>query len=73
MAQNTMADLRNHLFATLEELMDKDVKDIDKDRIKQIVAVSNSIINSAKVEVEFHRMAGTTDPESRFFNQKQLS
>jgi hypothetical protein len=72
MAQNTMADLRNHLFATLEELRDADITEIDKDRVKQIVAVSNSIINSAKVEVDFHRVTGK-EPEGRFFNQKQLA
>jgi hypothetical protein len=55
--QNKIEDLRNHLFATLEELRDKD-KPMEIDRAKAISSVANSIIESAKVEVKFLELTG---------------
>lgn len=70
--KNTISDLRNHLFATLEELMDKDVP-VDKERTKLLCSVSQNIINSAKVEVDYMRMHHITDNNNKFFEQKQIS
>lgn len=50
--QNKIQDLRNHLFATLEGLMDDD-KPMDLGRAEAVAKVAQVIINSAKVEVDF--------------------
>lgn len=53
----TINDLREHLFATLEGLRD-DKNPLDIDRAKAVAEVAQTIINSAKVEVEHMRVAG---------------
>ena len=55
--KNKLEDLRNHLFATLEALQDEK-KPMELDRAKTIADVAQTIINSAKVEVEFIREVG---------------
>jgi hypothetical protein len=55
--KNRIEDLRNHLFATLESLQDEE-KPMDLDRAKTIADVAQTLINSAKVEVEFLRTTG---------------
>jgi hypothetical protein len=52
-----MTDLRNHLFATLEALQDEE-KPMDIQRAKAISDVAQTIINSAKVEVDFINATG---------------
>jgi len=61
--KNKIEDLRNHLFATLEDLRDKD-KPMDIPRAKAVVDVAQVIVDSARVECEFlkvmdGRVAGT--------------
>jgi len=51
--------LRDHLFATLEALRDED-DPMDLERAKTISEVSQTIINSAKVEVEAMKITGGT-------------
>ena len=58
--KNKMVDLRNHLFAALEGLADTD-KPMELDRAKAIADVAQTIINSAKVEVDAYRVAGRVD------------
>jgi len=55
--KNKIEDLRNHLFATLEALQDQD-NPMELDRAKVIADVSQTIINSAKVEVDFVKATG---------------
>jgi hypothetical protein len=55
--KNKIEDLRNHLFATIESLMDEE-NPMDLDRAKAISDVAQTIINSAKVEVEFINKVG---------------
>jgi hypothetical protein len=55
--KNKMEDLRNHLFATIEALSDED-KPMDIDRAKAISDVAQTIINTAKVEVDFLNKVG---------------
>ena len=55
--KNKIEDLRNHLFAALEGLSDQD-NPMEIDRAKAISDVAQTIINSAKVEVEYLRVAG---------------
>jgi hypothetical protein len=50
--KNTMTDLRNHLFEVMESLKDEE-RPMDLARAKAIVDVGQTIINSAKVEVDF--------------------
>jgi hypothetical protein len=55
--KNRMSDLRNHLFETLEALKDKD-QPMDIDRAKAISEVAQTLINAAKVEVQFLETVG---------------
>lgn len=56
--KNKLTDLRNHLFATLEALQDED-NPMDLARAKAIAEVAQTVINSAKVEVDFiHAIGG---------------
>lgn len=67
---NKIEDLRNHLFATLEALLDKD-NPMDIERAKAVSDVAQVIVNSAKVEVDFVRATdkvkgtGFIDPDAR--------
>jgi hypothetical protein len=54
---HNIEDLRNHLFATLEALRDKD-KPMELDRAKTIAEVGQVIVNSAKVEVAYIEATG---------------
>lgn len=55
--KNKVEDLRNHLFATLEALQDED-NPMDLERAKTIAGVAQTVINSAKVEVDYLRATG---------------
>jgi hypothetical protein len=50
--KNSMVDLRNHLFETLEELKDKE-NPMPVDRALAIAEVASQLIETAKVEVAF--------------------
>lgn len=66
--KNKLTDLRNHLFATLEALQD-DKKPMPLDRAKVIADVAQTVINSAKVEVEFiNAIGGGRALGSEFFD-----
>lgn len=56
---NTIADLREHLFATLRDLRRKD-DPMEIDRARAVSEVAQTIINTAKVEVDHMRVAGGT-------------
>lgn len=55
--KNKIEDLRNHLFATIESLQDKE-EPMEIDRAKAISDVAQTMINSAKVEVEYMKTTG---------------
>ena len=55
--KNKVEDLRNHLFATIEALRDKD-EPMEIERARAIADVAQTIINSAKVEVEMAKTLG---------------
>lgn len=55
--RNKIEDLRDHLFETLEALKDED-DPMDLDRATAISGVAQTLINSAKVEVEFLKAIG---------------
>lgn len=55
---NTIDTLRGHLFDTLAALRDPD-NPMELDRAKAVAEVAQTIINTAKVEVEYARVTGT--------------
>lgn len=55
--KNNIETLRMHLFETLAALKDKD-SPMDIERAKAISEVSQVIINTAKVEVQFAQATG---------------
>lgn len=73
MAKNTMSDLRDHLFETLEALKDED-KPMDIDRAKAICNVADKLIDSARVEVKYLEVTGRDSTSKQFFDkpEKQL-
>lgn len=54
---HTINDLRAHLFATLERLRDEE-NPMAIERAKAVSDVAQTIINSAKVEVDHQRITG---------------
>lgn len=58
--KNKIDDLRNHLFATIESLLDED-DPMELDRAKAVADVAQTIINSAKVEVDYLKATGRTE------------
>lgn len=67
--KNRIDDLRNHLFETLEALKDED-KPMDLERAKTVSEVAQTLINSAKVEVDYLRVTGDIDGTG-FIDNKQ--
>ena len=57
--KNKIEDLRNHLFATLEDLRDEE-KPLDIERAKAIVEVAQVIVDTAKAENTFLQITGNT-------------
>lgn len=55
--KNKMQDLRNHLFETLEALKDPD-QPMEVARGKAVADVAQTIINTAKVELDVFRETG---------------
>lgn len=72
MAKNKINDLRDHLFETLEALRDPD-KPMDLERARTISEVAQTIINSAKVEVDMVKAVNGCSPGSTFFNVQEES
>jgi len=63
MAKNKIQDLRNHLFETIEMLKDNDEEDTGMtiQKANAISKVAQTIINSAKLEIDFMKTCGTMD------------
>lgn len=53
-----MDDLRDHLDYLMKRLRDDSDKDLDLERAKLIIEAGQTVINSAKVEVDFMRVSG---------------
>ena len=56
-ASNDIKKLRNHLFQALDEISDPNAKP-DYDRLKALNELSQTIISSAKIEVDFLNAVG---------------
>jgi hypothetical protein len=75
MARNKINDLRNHLFEVIEMLKDEEQNSMTIEKAKAIVDVSQAIINTAKVEVDYIRATDgvrRTNYETEFLNSNLL-
>lgn len=72
MAKNKLTDLRDHLFETLEMLKDPD-KPLDIERARAISEVAQTIINTAKVEVDMVRAVDGSRLGTTFFTLEEES
>lgn len=63
--KNSMDDLRNHLFAALEGLADEE-KPMEIERARAVAEVAQTVINAAKVQVDYIKTTGKPGGE-RFF------
>lgn len=72
MPNNKLEDLRNHLFAQLERLDDENL-DLDQEikRANAVAAVASNIVNSARVEIQYLKLAGRG--ESEFMRAKNVT
>jgi hypothetical protein len=70
MPKNTMTDLRNHLFETLESLKDED-KPMDVERAKAVIGVAQVLVETAKVEVKFLEAIDSSDA-TEFFDMQRI-
>lgn len=66
----TLDDLRDHLFATLDAMRDTE-KPMDIDRAKAISEVAQTVINSARVEVDYVRALGRSDMQIPVFGAEK--
>lgn len=67
MPKNKIEDLRNHMFAAIEGLLDEE-KPMDINRAKAVAQVGQVIINSAMAEVKaLKAMGGKGSNGSGFF------
>lgn len=63
--KNKIEDLRNHLFETIELLKDGDNNGMTLEKAKMICQVSDKIIDTAKVEVDYLKTLSDMTPEVR--------
>lgn len=57
MSNETIADLRTSLFAAMRGLTDKE-NPIDIERARAVSDIAQTIVNTAKVEIDFLRVSG---------------
>jgi hypothetical protein len=60
--KNKIEDLRNHLFATLEALQDKD-NPMELERARAIAKVAQVVVDSARVECDAMKITGARDSQ----------
>jgi hypothetical protein len=66
--KNKLSDLRNHLFETLEALKDQD-NPMEVDRARAISEVGKTLIDSAKLELQFLELTGEAEGATKFFDE----
>lgn len=69
MAKNTLKDLRDHLFETIEALKDQD-EPMEIERAKAISGVAQALIASAKVELQLLDLTGQ-ESQSEFLGPRK--
>ncbi len=79
MAQNKIDNVRDHLFMQLERLNDDSLTDeqmqIEIEKAKAVSQVAATLIQTAKVEIDFINAMGVAESQSAFFSSiinKQL-
>lgn len=70
MANNTLEDLREHLFETLKALRDKE-SPMSIERARAISDVAQTVINSAKAEVDYLKASGEANATLPVFESKE--
>ena len=68
--KNTMTDLRNHLFELMEKLKDDDEK-VDLDRAKLVISAAQTLVDTAKVEVQFLEAIDSSEA-TEFFDMQRI-
>ena len=71
MPRNKIEDLRNHMFATIESLLDED-NPMDIDRARAVAEVGKVIVESAKAEVMYLKVTRSEDTSLFMQNVKQI-
>jgi hypothetical protein len=75
MPKNSLSDLRNHLFATLEALTEESPSSLDLplkiEKAKAVAEVAQTIINSAKLEVDYIKATGQEEAKSEFLEPER--
>ena len=69
--KNKIEDLRNHLFATIEGLLDEETP-MELDRAKAVADVAQVLVNSAKIEVDFIKATGRESSTGFIPDQKKI-
>ena len=71
MARNKLSDVRDHIFMALERLSDEtltnDHVNVEVDKAKAISQLASTIIQSAKVEIDFINATGILESQSDLF------
>lgn len=70
--KNKLDDLRNHLFATLEALQDDD-NPMDVSRAKAVSDVAQTLINTAKIEIQYLEATNQQSGSDFFEGNQRLS
>jgi hypothetical protein len=69
--KNKLTDLRNHLFETLEALKDKN-DPMELERARVIGEVARTVIDTARVEVQYRKWIDMETPQSDFFDTPKI-
>lgn len=79
MAQNKIDNVRDHLFMQLERLNDdsltREQMEMEIEKAKAVSQVAATLIQTAKVEIDFINAMGVAESQSAFFSSiinKQL-
>jgi hypothetical protein len=71
MARNKLSDVRDHIFMALERVADEtlttDQVNLEIDKAKAISMLASTIIQSAKVEIDFINATGVLESQSDLF------
>jgi ribosomal protein L17 len=71
MARNKLSDVRDHIFMALERLSDEtltnDQVNVEVDKAKAISQLADTLIQSAKVEIDFINATGILESQSDLF------
>ena len=71
MARNKLSDVRDHIFMALERVADEtlttDQVNLEIDKAKAISMLASTLIQSAKVEIDFINATGVLESQSDLF------